>query len=1761
VAVDGADNLYIADLGNNRVREVGAATGVITTVAGAGLRGEGGDGGPATQALLNSPYNVAVDGAGNLYIADFSNSRVREVAAATGIITTVAGTGTGGYGGDGGPATQALLNLPYGVAVDGSGNLYIADLSNNRVREVVAATGVITTVAGNGAQGYGGDGGPAIQASLYSPAGVAVDGADNLYIADSNNNRVREVGAATGVITTVAGNGAQGYGGDGGPATQAEMNHPDGVAVDGAGNLYITDAANNRVREVGGIASGGSSQQGQSSHGGGVISWHAHHNVRLAANLEANVDLTDGHVDVNVSTMQLPGRGPALAMDQAWDSVRAQAGLTTTAGQGWVSSLSPSIGGSITGTLVFTDDTGASWPLTYTGALTATAPYTSYSVPPGQPWQLTIATAPTTTYTLTNILTGATMSFDSQGRYSATADAYGNQNALPITGGPGPSSISNSGGRSIQISYGSTGLLTELKSPLWVSGGGGQAGSQHVVYGYKPGTSQLQTITAAASTTAPLTTTFGYSGTQLISVTTPYTQAAHTWPIGYDAQGRVAAITSPSSGVQGQAGYTPAYTTAFSYTTGQTTVVEGFGTSGALTTTYTLDGQGEPTAVSDGLGDTSYTTYDQDHDVLNSQDANGNQTTNAYAYVGPNGSTGLITQTVRPPLGSYLLAGSGSVSTPITTTRRYDPTTYDLLETDRVANGTMHITENGYDGRHSVITTTELLAATQTGGGTGCGNVATAMTPQGRFQHTMTVRAAAITASTCVYHTTYQWRGRINQYDQYGERVASVDGRGVNVPNTTDTTATITATTLTAAAKLYTSHTVYDTQGDVTSSGTPPISATVKGVSAMTPVTTTEGYDGDGERTSVTSANGNTTTYGYDHLGRQVGMTLPAVTLWTGATVTPTEVIGYDGDGNTVSTRDATGALTTSLFDPLERQISTTNPVSGTSIITDNATEQVASQDPQGNITRQSYDGAGRLSQETDPTGGVTQYQYDPVGNTVAITSGDGTTPTSVETRGYDAWNHTITDTVAGPGTAPQTTLTAYDEDGNTTQVVQPNGDSTQDFYDLADQHLETFVLPAGATSSSSDEQESYDAAGNVTARLDFDNRLHQTTYDGDNRAIQSTDTYTTATAMTTTATFDPDGNALSQATITQTTGISGQVRTSGYTTTVAYNAADWPITATEQASGSQPVATRYGYDAVGQQRTQTVLNGRTPVTTALDAEGRATAIGKGVGGSTAYTTTVGYNQDDQPITTTLPNGVREVGRYDGAGRLTALTATAPVSNAYGYGYSAATGWTTGVTATLNGVTTTQTQTLAHDAEGRLTGMQGSDGTRQSWAYDGDGNLLTSASNGVTTTYGYSASVPNELQTLAVPGQATRHYGYDQSGDTTRITSTAGISTGLQYDSRARLAGVTLAGGTRVSQTYNAAGQRAHYTVTKSGQPTLTETFSYRGDALGQAVVVSGTKAYTDTYLYGVNNAPLELLRQQGGTTSRYWYVVDGRGNVVALTSITGTVVDRYAYDLWGAPTATSESVPQPFRYAGYWYDAAPGWYWVRVRPYDPALKRWLQPDPSEQDGVRTYVYADDNPVDETDPTGLDVGGVAVGAGAACVGTIWIPFFGEITCADAILLVGAAFVADYIVHHYPHAHTPPADSGAAQGHQSAPLHAATWSPTGTITVRIAGRIYILGAYREIRKLDRNIRRGSQIHHIIQDAACESPDGRCRISPDYSYYDAPAILLEGGSTVPGSPHDRASRAQYVGGNGTYEGEREVGYRALIAAGTPPLLRVG
>jgi uncharacterized protein (TIGR03437 family) len=298
VSVDLAGNIFIADQFNHRIRKV-ATDGTISTVAGTGVLGFSGDGGPAVNAQLNTPIGIFVDATGNLYIADVGNQRIRKVDT-SGRISTIAGNGGKGYGGDGGSALGATFYNSVRVAADAAGNVFVADQSNHRVRKITPS-GTISTIAGNGAGtpqtgGFSGDGGPAVSASLNNPTALVLDPAGNIYICDQFNHRIRKVDT-NGIITTIAGNGSAGFSGDNGPALNASLNYPGGITRDAAGNLYFDDDANYRTRRIstsGTITTiAGTGSQGFSGDGGPATSAALNGAFGVALDLAGNLYIAD----------------------------------------------------------------------------------------------------------------------------------------------------------------------------------------------------------------------------------------------------------------------------------------------------------------------------------------------------------------------------------------------------------------------------------------------------------------------------------------------------------------------------------------------------------------------------------------------------------------------------------------------------------------------------------------------------------------------------------------------------------------------------------------------------------------------------------------------------------------------------------------------------------------------------------------------------------------------------------------------------------------------------------------------------------------------------------------------------------------------------------------------------------------------------------------------------------------------------------------------------------------------------------------------------------------------------------------------------------------------------------------------------------------------------------------------------------------------------------------------------------------------------
>lgn len=370
VAFDTGGNLHIADHGNLRIRKVNVVNGLMTIVAGTGTNPAtyNGDGISAVSANIWAG-GVAVDGAGNFYITEDGAHRIRKVTKASGLISTLAGTGSPTFSGDGGAATSASISNPNATALDAAGNVYIADTGNNRIRKITISNGTISTVAGNGSATFSGDGGAATTASLAGPKGVYVDGAGNIYIADTVNHRVRKVAAATGFITTVAGIGTAGFSGDGGPATAAQLNSPVAVILDAAGNIYISDTFNNRIRRIDiatgnirTVAGGGNSSAENISATSSDLS----RPLALGFSPDGRLHITDSSVHLVRKLLPSVAESPAIG--------------TATAGSGSVSlaftapaydGLSPITG--FTATCGAQSATGSSSPIVVTGLAPGTA--------------------------------------------------------------------------------------------------------------------------------------------------------------------------------------------------------------------------------------------------------------------------------------------------------------------------------------------------------------------------------------------------------------------------------------------------------------------------------------------------------------------------------------------------------------------------------------------------------------------------------------------------------------------------------------------------------------------------------------------------------------------------------------------------------------------------------------------------------------------------------------------------------------------------------------------------------------------------------------------------------------------------------------------------------------------------------------------------------------------------------------------------------------------------------------------------------------------------------------------------------------------------------------------------------------------------------------------------------------------------------------------------------------------------------------------
>ncbi len=1387
VALDPSGNLYIADSTNNRIQEVAASGGTqwgqsmtandIYTVAGSssGSSGSSGDGGAATSALLSGPAGIVLDASGNLYIADATNNKLREVASGAlpfssltaDNVTTLAGTGTAGTTGDNGQASEALLKTPSAVVADSSGNLYIADKANNRVQEIAATThtqwgismtaGDVYTIAGSsaGTSGHTGDGGAATSALLYGPTGVALDAAGNLYIADTTNNRIQFVAAAScssscpwGLssttakdIYTIAGSsaGTSGKTGDGGAATSALLSAPTGVALDSSGNLYISDKTNNRIQFVAAASCSSSCRWGLSSTTANYIYTVAGSSAGTSGKTGDGGAATSALLS-GPTGVALDSSGNLYIADTTNNRIQFVAAASCSSSCRWgLSSTTANyiytVAGSSAGTSGHTGDSGAATSaLLYGPAAVALDPSGNLYIADstnnriqevaasgGTQWGQSMTA--NDIYTVAGSSSGSSGSSGDGGAATSAllsgpagivldasgnlyiADATNNKLREVASGAtPVPEAVTTPAGYGLVASP-STGSTSTYVLDHRVGSGDT---SVTVQYASTAPVSAVLAVYADVSTTpidasASATTASGTSvsapsitttspGDQLVVVSgggQANTELKWSAPSGFENPITDATLSNVATLLATAPGPNPAGSTGAEVT--------GASSTSQLATAVLALLPGTATA-------TSGTSYDADNEPVISTDASGNSSLTCYD------GDGHVVETV-PPVGvaaNALTAASCAAST-------LYPSGYE---------------SGGVEYPPAALASDATLTTYDT-----LGEKLTVTTP---------APAGQSTAQTTTY--TYDPAGRVTQVS--APPASDVNGAADQITTYTYDAADELSSTTTGSgtAEASTTSTCYDQNGDVTA--TVPGDGNTGGVavcSDTSPWQTSSSYQ---------------TGYSYDSLGELVSTTAPATAAApSGATAT----YSYDAVGNQISSTDPNGVTTTSTYTPLDQ------------------------------LASLSYSGSSAHS---------VSYTYDASGNKVAMTDASGSSSYS-----YDPFSE-LTSVTNGAG---KTVSYAYDALGGQISITYPLG--------------------TGATwASSQTVSRGYDEAGNLTSVSDFN---------GDSVAITNT----------------ADGLPSSMA-------LGG----SGATLSTTYDAADEQA-AISLTKGSTVLGFSYSRSPSGAiaSETDTPSSSRSPAGYSYDPLSRVTQMTPGTTGA------LNYSYDASSNLTTLPTGA--TASYDNGSEL--------------------------ISSTLSSTTTTYT----YNADGQLTAGTGSPSTAATASWNGAGELTS-----------YSDAAAN--------------------------TSSA---------------------------TYDGDGVRSSSTTTPTGGSASTQNFVWNTTSSVPSPLADSTSAY----IYGPSGTPIEQVNLSSGAVT--YLIADSLGSVRGVLSSTGSLTASTAYDAYGNPEAPGGlAAYTPVGFAGGYTDPT-GLVYLVDRYYDPQTGQFLSVDPLVAATQQAYVYSSDDPVSLKDPTGRDV--------------------------------------------------------------------------------------------------------------------------------------------------------------------------------------------
>jgi RHS repeat-associated protein len=1411
----------------------------IYRIAGTGTAGTGGDGGAALNAQLSSPYGVAADPQGDVFVADPNNNRVQEIAAyahtqfgivmTAGDVYTVAGSATGGYGysGDGGPAASALLGGPDGVAVDGSGNLYIADAGNNRVQEVAAASGTqwgqsmtagdMYTVAGSatGTLGHSGDGGPAASALLYQPQGVAVDGQGNLYIADSLNARVQEVAAATGTqwgqsmnandIYTVAGSatGTTGDSGNGGPATSALMYAPTGVAVDAAGDLYVADETNNQVREVASTTGtqwrqhmtandiytvAGKAAGTSGSSGDGTLATTAllHWPSGIAVDASGNLYITDV---ANNRIQEVPatdGTQWGQSMTGAYIYTVAGTGSSGNSGNGGPAASAKfwnpaTISVDPSGDLIIPDQTNN------TVREVVATPVSRFPLAPA---------AGGITITQDN---GSQVTFYPQSGGSCTAPyvpagtsgycALPQDTAATLSYSSGTNTYTYTPAPGLSYTYAATGKLTAETD----TAGNTLSISYHTP---APGSGNCpaaanwcQTITAASGRVL----TLGYnSGNKVTSVTDPL---GRQWAYTYNSSADLTSATDPMGNK-----------TTYTYGAGNT------GNPQLANDLLTITG---PNAQPGGpdAGDATVNVYNASGQVTSQTDPMGYKTT--FDYTGLNTSTGTGVVRASDPDGNTtvyaytqgaLTAQSAWTGTTLTSETDSGPsltasgTNGGTLLNTWTADGNANITTHTYDSSGNITSATDPLGHQTSQWSTTLNQVSCMATAEAASSCSAsqtgptpvtsggTITLPSSAPPSGITYTQYDTNGNPLWNDtgvyQPGASTASYQqvsytlykGNAITLNGTNISCSAAPPSPSLPCAKINPDGVVtqlaYNSSGDLTSSSTPDGNG-----SQM--ATTTYAYDGDGEQTSTTSPDGNlsganganyTATTSYNADGQKTSVTQAG---GTGATVTPrTTGYGYDANGNQTTLTKPRGYATTTAYNADD------NPA----LVTD----------PNGNATLTCYDGADQITETVQPLG-VANNNLTPSSCPTSYPSGYGDRLASdASTWTYDAGGHQTKMTTPAPAgqTGSEATTYTYDGAGNLLQTTAPPNSNNQN----------------------------------------APNQVTRNTYNADGELLSATSGYGTSSASTTSYCYNPNGNTTA---VVMPDGNAGSTAPCETSSPWVISASSYPTQAADQTASS--------YDSAGE-----LVSATTPATSAAPS-----------GATTTHT----YDPAGNTLTSTDPNRVTTTWTYTPGSLQASVSYSGSSAHAIGYTY---------------------------DANGHKVSMTDATGS-SNYSYDPFGEL-TSTTNGAGQVVGYGYNVDGKVTSISYPLPATATwattstvaYGYNHSDALNSVTDFNGNQISISDNGYEMPSSETL-GSTGNSITISYDQRPWPSAITLKNSTTTLQSFTYSDAPSGAIVSETDTPASPSSPAAYTYDPQSRVTSMTPGTGSPLNYAFDPSDNLTTL--------------------------------------------------------------------------------------------------------------------------------------------------------------------------------------------------------------------------------------------------------------------------------------